>query len=55
MFNKNRMDLRGHQFRLGAIGADDVFFLVGDKAASDERGLAETADEAIVVPVAVLE
>lgn len=29
--------LRCHQFRLGAIWTDYVFFFVGDEAAADER------------------
>lgn len=43
-----------HQFLLGALRTDDVL-LVGDETAADQRRLADGADEAVVVPVAVLE
>lgn len=43
-----------HEFLLGALGADDVL-AVGDEALADQAGLALRADEAVVVPVAVLE
>lgn len=43
-----------HELLLRALGADDVL-CVGDKAFAHERGLAMRADEAVVVPVAVLE
>lgn len=54
------MSLRGrgeaplHQLHLGALRADDVV-AVGDEAAPDQRSFAARADEAIVVPVPVLE
>lgn len=43
-----------HEFLFGAFGADDVLG-VRDEAPSDEGGLARGADEAVVVPVSVLE
>lgn len=43
-----------HQLHLGAIRADDIV-TVGDKATSDQRSFAARADEAIVMPVPVLE
>lgn len=43
-----------HELLLGALGADYVG-AVGDEALADQGGLALRADEAIVVPVAVLE
>lgn len=43
-----------HQLHLGAFRADDVV-AVGDKATSDQRSFAARADEAIVMPVPVLE
>lgn len=43
-----------HQLHLGALGADDVV-TVGDEATSDQRSFAARADEAIIVPVPVLE
>lgn len=43
-----------HQLHLGALGADDVV-AVGDEATSDQRGLAARADEAIIMPVPILE
>lgn len=43
-----------HELLFGALRADDVL-AVGDEALADERGLALRADEAVVVPVAVLE
>lgn len=43
-----------HQLHLGALGADDVV-AVGDEATSDQRGFAARADEAVVMPVPVLE
>ena len=42
------------QLLLGALRADDVV-RVRDEAASDQRRLARGADEAVVVPVPVLE
>lgn len=45
-------DLR--ELLLGALRADDVLG-VGDEAASDQGGLATSADEAVVVPMPVLE
>lgn len=45
---------RLHELLLGAFRADDVFG-VGDESSADQRRLARGADEAIVVPVAVLE
>lgn len=38
---------------LGALGTNDVVS-VGDEAAADERCVASSADEAVVVPVPVL-
>lgn len=43
-----------HEFLLGALRADDVL-AVGDEPLADQAGLALRADEAVVVPVAVLE
>lgn len=43
-----------HELLLGALGADDVGS-VGDEALAHQGGLALRADEAVVVPVAVLE
>lgn len=43
-----------HELLFGALGADDVLS-VGDEALAHQRGLALRADEAVVVPVAVLE
>lgn len=43
-----------HQLLLGALGANDVL-LVGDESTSDQRRFTDGADEAVVVPVAVLE
>lgn len=43
-----------HQLHLGALRADDVV-AVGDEATSDQRSFAARADEAIVMPVPVLE
>lgn len=43
-----------HEFLLGALGADDVL-AVGDEALAHQARLALRADEAVVVPVAVLE
>lgn len=43
-----------HELLLGAFGTDDVLS-VGDEAFADQRRLALGADEAVVVPVAVLE
>lgn len=43
-----------HELLFGALGADDVLS-VGDEALAHEGGLALRADEAVVVPVAVLE
>lgn len=43
-----------HEFLFGALGADDILS-VGDETFADQRGLALRADEAVVVPVAVLE
>lgn len=45
---------RLHELLLGAFRANDVFG-VGDEASADQRCLARGADEAIVVPVTVLE
>lgn len=45
--------LRGHQLRLSAIGTDDVFFFVRDKATSDKWWLANATDKAIIVPMTV--
>lgn len=45
---------RLHQLLLGALGTDDVL-LVGDETAPDQRRFAHGTDEAIVVPVAILE
>lgn len=45
---------RSHELLLGALGADDVVG-VRDEAPADQRRLAGRADEAVVVPVAVLE
>lgn len=42
-----------HEFLLGALGTDNVLS-VGDEALAHEGGLALRANEAIVVPVAVL-
>lgn len=39
---------------LGALGTDDVL-VVGDESATHQAGLTGGAEEAIVVPVAVLE
>ena len=52
-----KMSLRAHflrQLLFGALGTDDVVS-VGDEATTYERGVASSADEAIVVPVPVLE
>jgi len=46
--------LRLYQLLLGALGADDVV-PVSDEASAHQRGLAPSADEAIIVPVAILE
>lgn len=43
-----------HQLHLGALRTDDVV-AVGDEATSDQRSFAARADEAIVMPVPVLE
>lgn len=43
-----------HEFLLGALGADDVLG-VGDEPFANQAGLALRADEAVVVPMAVLE
>lgn len=43
-----------HELLFGALGADYVG-AVGDEALAHERGLALRADEAVVVPVTVLE
>lgn len=43
-----------HQLLLGALGTDDVL-LVGDETAPNQRRFAHGTDEAIVVPVAILE
>lgn len=43
-----------HQFLLGAFRTDDVLF-VGNETATNQRRFADGADEAIVVPVTVLE
>lgn len=43
-----------HELLFGALWTDDVLS-VGDEALADQRGLALRADEAVVVPVAVLE
>lgn len=43
-----------HQLQLGALRADDVL-AVGDKTTSDQRGPAARANEAIIMPVPVLE
>lgn len=43
-----------HELLLGAFRADDVFG-IGDEASTHQRCLASGADEAIVVPMAVLE
>lgn len=43
-----------HQLLLGTLRADDVL-LVGDETAANQRRLADGTDEAIVVPVAILE
>lgn len=43
-----------HELLFGALGADYVR-AVGDEALANQGGLALGADEAIVVPVAVLE
>lgn len=43
-----------HQFLLGAFRTDDVLF-VGNETAADQWRFADGADEAIVVPVTVLE
>lgn len=49
----DEMILRCHQFSLGAIWADDIFLFIWDEATSDQWRLADAADEAIVVPVAI--
>lgn len=41
-----------HELLLGALGADDVLG-VGDEAPAHQRSLAQSADEALVVPVTV--
>lgn len=43
-----------HELLLGALRADDVL-CVGNESLADQRGLALGTDEAIVVPVSVLE
>lgn len=43
-----------HELLLRALGTDDVGS-VGDEALADQRRLALRADEAVVVPVPVLE
>jgi len=43
-----------HQLHLGAFRADDVV-AVGDETTSDQRSFAARADEAIIMPVPVLE
>lgn len=43
-----------HELLLRALGTDDVG-AVGDEALADQRRLALRADEAVVVPVTVLE
>lgn len=43
-----------HQLHLRAIGADDVL-AIGDETVADQRGLATRADEAVVMPMSVLE
>lgn len=43
---------RLHQLLLGALGADDIF-CVSDETSAHQRGFARSADEAIVVPVAI--
>lgn len=43
-----------HEFLFGALGADDVLS-IGDESFADERSLALCADEAVVVPMTVLE
>jgi hypothetical protein len=43
-----------HELLLGALGAQNVL-AVGDEALADEAALAHGADEAVVVPVPVLE
>lgn len=43
-----------HELLPGAFGTDDVLS-VGDESLADQRGLALRADEAVVVPMAVLE
>lgn len=45
---------RSHELLLGALGADDVVG-VRDEAPADQGRLAGRADEAVVVPVTVLE
>lgn len=43
-----------HQLHLGALGTDDVL-VIGDEAATYQRGLAARANETVVVPMPVLE
>lgn len=43
-----------HKFLLGALGAEDVA-AVSDEALANQRTFAHGANEAVVVPVAVLE
>lgn len=41
-----------HELLLGALGADDILG-IGDEAPANQRCLAQSADEALVVPVTV--
>jgi hypothetical protein len=47
--------LRRHKLSLSTIGTDNVIVFVGDEASADEGSFAAAADEAVVVPVTVLE